>query len=92
MKCPQPKCKGSLGVARTYGNDARVIRERKCPKCGVYSKTIEVFETELKKLNNDLHDAKHQKDLQMYALEREIAEIKGAARTLFEAAQEKPKK
>ncbi len=80
MKCPKPKCKGSLGVARTFGRDDRVVRERKCPKCGAYSKTVEVFETEINKLNQDLHDAKHQRDLEQFALERELPEIKSAAR------------
>lgn len=89
MKCPQPKCKGSLGVARTYGSPERIIRARKCPKCHTYQRTVEVFQAELDKLNNDLHEAKHEKDLHQYALENELADIKLAARTLFEAAQEK---
>lgn len=92
MNCPNPKCKSSLQVARTYAEAKRTVRERRCPKCGTYHKTVEVFETEISKLRQELHDAKHQKDLEQFALERELAEIKGAVRTLFEAAQEKKKK
>ena len=91
MKCPHCK-KGKLGTARTFSRPEQTIREKKCPKCGRYSKTVEVFETEIEKLKRDLHDAKHQKDFEQFALERELAEIKGAVRTLFEAAQEKKKK
>lgn len=91
MKCPQCK-KGKLGTGRTFGADLRVRRERYCHKCGARHWTVEVFETELDGLNRDLHDAKHQKDLEQYALERELSELKGAVRTIFEAVQEKKAK
>lgn len=92
MKCPNAKCKGILQVARTYAYHDKTIRERRCPKCGTYHKTAEVFVTEIENLRRELHDAKHQKDLEHYAVEQELASIKGAVRTLVEAAQGKKKK
>jgi transcriptional regulator NrdR family protein len=77
-----------LHVARTYAKGDRVVRHRRCPKCGSYVTTIELFETELSKIKNDLHDAKHQETLEKYALKRELDDLKGAARTLYKAATE----
>lgn len=85
MKCPQ--CKKDLPVNRTFGENTRTVRERKCPKCHFYHKTVEVFETEFSKLQRDLKEAKEQLTLEQYALERELNEMREAARVFVEAAR-----
>jgi transcriptional regulator NrdR family protein len=61
MKCSNKKCKGvSLDVARTYTDSSHVNRDRRCPRCGIYYKTIEMFvsdhEIEINKLKSEIHD------------------------------------
>lgn len=44
MNCPNSKCKKtSLDVSRTFGSSDKVERDRRCPKCGTYFKTVEYF-------------------------------------------------
>lgn len=54
MLCP--KCGGELYVNRTMDLDLTVARNRRCPKCGAYTDTIEVRIDEYNSLVNGIRD------------------------------------
>ncbi len=93
MKCPKCK-KGKLGTARTFGEHERVRREKVCqaPKCGHKFWSVEISEAALEALRKELHDAKHQKDLNTFGLEQRVRELEGAALVMFEAAEKARKR
>lgn len=93
MKCPKCK-KGKLGTARTFGEHEQVRREKVCqaPKCGFRFWSVEIPVQVLDCLRQELHDAKHQKDLNTYGLERRVQELESAALVMFDAAQKAMKR
>ncbi len=84
MKCPACK-KANLTVARTYAEGARTVRDRRCPKCKTYHKTIELYETELNRMLEEKDDVIRQEISNKEALDSELYILKGAVKTLFDA-------
>lgn len=87
MKCSNKKCKGiSLDVARTYTDVVHVQRDRKCPRCGSYYKTIEMFVSDRVHENNNFGKEIQDRDSKIRSLTSEIENIKTSLSQLFQFA------
>ncbi|MBI5970565.1 MAG: hypothetical protein HY884_05370 [Deltaproteobacteria bacterium] len=86
MKCPACK-KATLSVARTYGEGTRTLRDRRCPKCNTYHKTIEIYETELNRMIEEKNNVIQEGRMEKTAVEDKLYELKGAIKTLFDAVK-----
>lgn len=87
MKCSNKKCKGvSLDVARTYTGSSHVNRDRKCPRCGTYYKTIEMFVSDRVHENNNFGKEIQYRDSKISLLTSELEDVKDSLSKIFQFA------
>ena len=82
MKCPTCK-KKDLTVARTYAEGTRTVRDRHCPKCCKYHRTIELYDNELTRMHDEQAEIILNKELEIRALRDKLGELSGAVTTIF---------